>query len=142
MKTTVVASLAIVAFGGTLIGLTYGGMIDIPGVTPRPVKRDASDARRSLGDAAESPARPAPGLKPTGDARIRRDGTERLAKIWSSMDTESLVSILSQWDDGDALTVLALMEDKKLGELLSLLPADRAARISIGIKSLENGGKR
>lgn len=70
---------------------------------------------------------------------VRKDGSERLAKIWSAMDVEALVKILERWEDTDALPVLAKLEDKKLAELLSELPPERAATLSKGIKSMSKG---
>lgn len=60
------------------------------------------------------------------------------------MDTAAVKKILLKWEDGDALPVLAKMEDVKLAELLAAIAADdpeKAARISKGIKALEKGGK-
>jgi hypothetical protein len=156
VKLLVPILLAMVVLGGTVIGLGYARVINIPGITP-PKKQQPEEVtgaekpeqtNEGLGshptpqpppsEVAQSTPPPA---QPQAVITERVDGTERLAKLWSSMDTDALVKVLDQWNDGDVLRVLARMDDKKLAELLSELAPDKAARISMGIKSLEKGGK-
>ncbi len=156
MKLLVPILSAIVVLGGTVIGLGYARVINIPGITPskkeqpkEPTSTEKPEqSNEGLGSPPTSPPPstevsqpPSAQAQPEAVITERVDGTERLAKLWSSMDTEALVKVLDQWSDGDVLRVLARMDDKKLAELLSELEPDKAARISMGIKSLEKGGK-
>jgi hypothetical protein len=157
MKLLVPVLSAIIVIGGGIVGMGYAGVIHIPGITPpKKVKpkptEDTLVEQRESNDSnlqAVTPEEPAPQPEPSRQVEPppppvitqRSDGTVRLAALWSSMETEALVKLLEQWNDGDALQVLAKMDNKKLAEVLGALPPDKAARISMGIKSLEKGGK-
>lgn len=158
-----IALVALIAIGGTVIGLGYAGVMKIPGITPDKKKTTAatqgtatkSKAEETTGNnksteqppAAEPPAKPVePPVSepPPTTSAPKKDGTERVAGLWSNMDTAAVKKILLKWEDGDALPVLAKMEDVKLAELLAAIATDdpeKAARISKGIKALEKGGK-
>ncbi|MCH8273675.1 MAG: hypothetical protein IH851_02690 [Armatimonadetes bacterium] len=163
MKFFIIGLSAIIVLGGTFVGLGYSGIVNIPGISPeKKVKQSVEDAEETAEDQdsekedktekpsedSETPAvaeKAAPETPPPAPPEAtpppRRDGTERLAQLWSTMDSEDVVKILDNWQDGDVLLVLVKMEDKKLAAILSALPADRAARFSKGIKALEKGGK-
>lgn len=156
MKLLVPVLSAIIVIGGGIVGLGYAGVIHIPGITPTkqakpkpnedtPLEQQASNDTNLQAVAPEESAprqEPAPQVEPPPAVVTQRaDGTVRLAALWSSMETEALVKLLEQWNDGDALQVLAKMDNKKLADVLGALPPDKAARISMGIKSLEKGGK-
>ena len=55
---------------------------------------------------------------------------ERLGKIFATMPTKDAAKILAQLDDQDVSLILAKVNDKKAGEMMALLPAERAAAIS------------
>ncbi len=154
MKFLIIICVAVIVIGGLFIGLAYSGTITVPGITP---KKQAKTDQIELQIAEEEPSgnvtevkqpkeviesTPPPVSQPKAEEppSIQKDGTERVAKIWSSMDTDALVKLLETWEDGDALLVIAKMEDKKLAELLSALPAERAARLSKGLRMLNKGG--
>ncbi|HWP30805.1 MAG TPA: hypothetical protein VNK96_03630 [Fimbriimonadales bacterium] len=134
--------------GGLFLALGFTGIIELP-LFSKPEPPASSEAEKqevlsppleismnrksSLGDPFSPPDMSPP---------VRKDGTERLAKIWSAMDVEALVKILEKWDDADALPVLARLEDKKLAELLAELPPERAATLSKGIKTMPKGGQK
>lgn len=157
MKLLVPILLVIIVVGGTIIGLGFASVINIPGITPAKKKADEATSEPVAASNEEigqkeatatqpvtqeaAPAPPPQNPAPAPQVTQRVDGTDRLAKLWSAMDTDALAKVLEQWNDGEALRVLAKMDDKKLAELLSVLPPDRAARISMGIKSMEKGGK-
>jgi len=133
-------------FGGIYLALGFIGVIEFPLVpkteSPEPSDREKEEVVRpekismNRNSTLEDPFSP-----PNIDPPPRKDGSERLAKIWSAMDVYALVKILEKWEDSDALPVLAKMEDKKLAELLSQLPPERAAILSKGIKSMTKGGQ-
>ncbi len=154
MKFLIIICVVVVVIGGLFLGLAYSGKITVPGITPKkqaktdPIKGQPAE-EKPLGSVTEvkQPEEaikntPPPVSQPKSEEppSIQKDGTERVAKIWSSMDTDALVKLLETWEDGDALLVIAKMEDKKLAELLSALPAERAARLSKGLRMLNKGG--
>ena len=55
---------------------------------------------------------------------------ERLGKIFATMPTKDAAKILAQLDDQDVSLILVKVNDKKAGEMMALLPAERAAAIS------------
>ncbi|MFN8139858.1 MAG: hypothetical protein U0R49_08685 [Fimbriimonadales bacterium] len=163
MKMLTIVLVALIAIGGTVIGLGYAGVMKIPGITPDKKKSTVatqgtatkSEAEETTGNnkSTEQPPTAEPPTKPVEPpvsepppttSAPKKDGTERVASLWSNMDTAAVKKILLKWEDGDALPVLAKMEDVKLAELLAAIAADdpeKAARISKGIKALEKGGK-
>jgi hypothetical protein len=54
----------------------------------------------------------------------------RLSKIFSSMPPKDAAKVLEQMDNGDIVTILGSVTDKKAAEILSLLPTARSAEIS------------
>lgn len=149
MKFLIIICVAVVVIGGLFLGLAYSGTITVPGITPKKQAKSNRAEEQPSGNVTEikqpeaviePPAPLVPQPKAEEPPNIQKDGTERVAKIWSSMDTDALVKLLETWEDGDALLVIAKMEDKKLAELLSALPAERAARLSKGLRMLNKGG--
>ena len=146
----VVILIAIIALGGTLIGLGYAGIVNIPGITA-PKKHAAAppDAAQTTQPAPAATTPPAATTQPpaaapaqpTGDIKPVKDGTDRLAKLWATLDAEALAKILQKWPDADSIAVLAKMDDEKLGKLLASLPPDKAVQLSRAIKSMPKGGK-
>ncbi|KAA0228649.1 MAG: hypothetical protein AKCLJLPJ_00495 [Fimbriimonadales bacterium] len=153
MKLLTIALSAVIVIGALFIGLGYIGIVNIPGITPpkpkkvedlSPIAEDGDGGvERSIRLIASALPPPPPEEESPTAAQPAEDGTDRLAKLWSSMDAESVLRIVEKWDAGDALAVLVKMDDKKLAELLQAMSEknpDQAARISQGIKSLEQGG--
>lgn len=139
----VVLLLAVIALGGTLIGLGYAGIVNIPGITPKKAAKKPQAAQETPEQPAaqeiQQPALPEPIKEP--EIVPQKDGTERLAKLWATLDAETLRDIYLKYPDGDALAVLAKMDDAKVSALLAVLPPDKAAQVSKAIKSLPKGGK-
>lgn len=157
MKGMIVILVGVIVLGGVGIGLGYAGIINIPGITPKkaPAKvtpgAELADSKKSEVATPVTPIvtpKPEPKVeapqpeKPKVVERV--DGTDRVAKLWAAMDSETLSKVLAKWNDGGVLAILAKMDDKKLAELLNTIATtdpDRAARISQGIKSMEKGGR-
>lgn len=149
----VIILLAVIALGGTAIGLGYAGILRIPGITPAKKKTlESKQEKQTAASAATANATPpikivptpAPAAIPQKKIEPVEDGSDRLAKLWSSLDAESLQKILDKWPSGDTIPILAKMEDDKLAELLAQIvsksPA-KAAQLSKAIKALPKGGK-
>lgn len=161
MKLLVPVLAAIIVLGGVTIGLGYAGVINIPGITPSkkakpaaepaeaqsstessPTAADKADAPKQGAQSVEAPSQvEVPPSAPSAEAAPRKDGTERLAKLWTTMDAQKVAALVEKWKDGDVLLVLAKMDDEKLAEVLAALPPERALELSRGIKALERGGK-
>jgi flagellar motility protein MotE (MotC chaperone) len=155
MKFLVILLVVIIIIGGAVIGMGFAGVLNIPGITPPKKKPEVVDqttddapivnetqSEDSLAEKAIEPSdkrheerTPPPVIRPA------KDGTERLAKLWSDIDPTSLIKIIEKYGDSDLLPVLAKMDDEKLAKVLAALPPERAAVISRGIKALEKGGK-
>lgn len=161
MKLLVPILAAIIVIGGTTIGLGYAGVINIPGITPSKRTQTAAQPKESEQSAKEAPSEtPSGGQAATEGAKPEeppqqesppapqpakeappKDGTERLAKLWATMDAQKVAALVEKWKDGDVLLVLAKMDDEKLAEVLAALPPERALELSRGIKALEGGGR-
>lgn len=161
MKLLVPLLAGIIVLGGTTIGLGYAGVINIPGITPSkkakpaPAQANAEQANALAPEGGEAPGNPSESAQPDESAQEEpppadpppsettppQDGTERLAKLWATMDAQKVAALVEKWKDGDVLLVLAKMDDEKLAEVLSALPPERALELSRGIKALERGGK-
>jgi hypothetical protein len=161
MKFLVPILAAIIVIGGTTIGLGYAGVINIPGITPskrtqvavkpeegKEAAKDTSGSAAGVqeptqeGSAPESaPQEEPPPPSPPVEEPPPKDGTERLAKLWATMDAQKVAALVEKWKDGDVLLVLAKMDDEKLAEVLAALPPERALELSRGIKALEGGGR-
>lgn len=154
MKMLTIGLIAVIAVGGVVIGLGYSGVLKIRGITPDKPKQSASTpnqqpqtniaAQPSAVTAVQQQPSPQANVEKPAEVTPRKDGTERLSKLWSSMDADVLKKILMKWDEADTLPVLAKMDDDKLAALLAAIAVDdpdKAARISKGIRAMEKGGK-
>ncbi|MCL6623392.1 MAG: hypothetical protein K6T17_02090 [Fimbriimonadales bacterium] len=139
---------AIVVTLGLVFGLGFTGIIKIPGITPKKQAQNATKEETPEEKVAQTPkeatAKPSNAknpkqTNPSAPSPNSKDGSERLAKIWSLLDAETVAEILKGWNDQDAIPVLTKMEDKKLAEILSALPPERAAKLSQKIKNLPQG---
>lgn len=145
----VVILLAIIALGGTVVGLGAAGVINIPGITPpKNKKRQTLDIPKPTEKITQVNAQTAtvpPPISPDpAKVKTPKDGTDRVAKLWSNMDADTLLKVLKKWPEGDAVTILAKMDDAKLTQLLVAMAAespDKAAEFSKLIKALPKGGK-
>jgi flagellar motility protein MotE (MotC chaperone) len=140
----VVALVAVIVMGGAVLGLGYAGILVIPGITP---SKKSQAPKVEAGVVAAPTQRPvaAPTQEPIPEEKPEvvpvKDGSARLAKLWSSLDAASLTKIIEKWPEGEAVPIIAKMDDEKLGQLLAALPPDRAAQISRAIKAMPKGGK-
>ncbi len=159
MKGVILLLIGIIVIGGTTIGLGYAGIINIPGITPKKQPKPApqGEEKSETKESPKEPEIPKPSIEepkkievpkePEQQPKVvqRVDGTDRVAKLWSSMDSENLSKVLAKWNDGDVVAILAKMDDKKLSELLNTIAStdpDKAARLSQGIKALDKGGTK
>src|SRR6185503_1849585 len=98
--------LLIIAGGGVVIGLGYFGILIMPGITP--AKKHAPQPPASTTAEPPAPSVPAPASKPEPEPVPRvevpvKDGTDRLAKLWATLDADALSKILAKWPDGEAI---------------------------------------
>lgn len=154
MKFLVILLVALIIIGGAVIGMGFAGVVNIPGITPPKKKTETIDqpvdgsstvndlkSPEQSDDKTTEPIVQNREATPPPIVRPAKDGTERLAKLWSDIDPTSLIKIIEKYGDSDLLPVLAKMDDEKLAKVLAALPPERAAVVSRGIKTLEKGGK-
>ncbi len=147
MKLGIIIASVVVALG-LVLGLGFTGVLKIPGITPKKSTANATQedapkeevAKTNQETNSQSPKAKNPKTKnPDAPSPNSKDGSERLAKIWSLLDAETVGEILKGWSDEEAISVLTKMDDKKLAEVLSALPPERAAKLSQRIKNLPQG---
>jgi hypothetical protein len=150
MKGVVIIVVVVLVIGG-VVGAAMTGMVNIPGLTPKKAKpagqygeaggmygenalamygEDASkDAKKKPEKKEESPAKTKP--KPKIVTEDAEAGLAKLAGVWNEMKPEDLAKVVEKgWNDVELAKVLAKMDTEKTAKLLSLLPADRAGKLS------------
>ena len=65
----------------------------------------------------------------------------RISKIFTAMPVKQAARILEQMADADVIVILGSVNDRKAADILSLLPAQRAAGISKSVLSNKVGSK-
>jgi hypothetical protein len=73
--------------------------------------------------------------KPVAPTTDPAQGVRKVAKLWNELEPEKLQEIVADWKDPELAKVLARMEVEKVAELLSVLPPDRASKLSRAIQS-------
>lgn len=137
---------AAAAFMGLIPGLKLGGK-------PVAKKAGSSEADKPK-EAAPAKADPVktPPAKPNREVRdpepetpkkkepaVTIDpekGAKAIARIWEKMEPEKLAEIVATYKDIELARVLRGMETKKSAALLSLLPAERAGKLSQEMEKL------
>ena len=82
--------------------------------------------RAALEAKQQTPA-PADGIAPSGSAS---DNAAKLGAIYATMSADDLARIFGKLPDPDVIASLAQLDEKKAGQVLATLPADRAARLT------------
>lgn len=141
--------LVVILAGGGVFGAARLGFLQIPGVTPPKKKanaqlygeaasklygeqkEEAGKSKKPVQAASQSPAPKTPRLTPKPTHREDPErGAEAVAEVWGSMENEKLIALMSDWNDADLARVLRVMEPRKTAELLALMEATRASRLS------------
>ncbi len=129
---------------GGVVGTAFVGILKIPGITPKKLLAknsklygETKDQSMLLGAkdltvkpiVAKSQPKPQRVAKPTTrlDSKI---GAQRVADVWSQMETSKLVLVAKSWKDSDLARVLAEMDESKAAELLALLDPKQASKVS------------
>ncbi len=76
----------------------------------------------------QAPA-PADGAAPDA-ATTATDNAAKLSAIYAAMSPDDLARIFGKLPDPDVIQSLTQLDEKKAGQVLAILPADRAARIA------------
>jgi len=115
-----------------------------PSITPRPApdpERQALDAqKKALADGRaqlekdradlearrQQPPAPQTGASPTPSP----DDAAKLGAIYATMSPDDLSRIFAKLPDPDVVRSLTQLDEKKAGQVLAALPADRAARLA------------
>lgn len=150
MKLLIIVVIALV--GMFVIG-AKAGIVDIPGLSPakkagQAAKGYASDAdpakvasaeEKPAGDTAAGSEKPAeepttatakapPVSEPEIDPLA---GEKSLAKVWKGLDPSAIASMVVTWKDDQLAKQFAAMPAKQVGEILALLPPERASKLSL-----------
>lgn len=151
MKLLIIVVIALV--GMFVIG-AKAGIVDIPGLSPgkktgqaakgyttdsdpskvaasseKPAEGAAAGPEKVAADEAPEAAKTAPQVsEPEIDPLA---GEKSLAKVWKGLDASVIASMVATWKDEDLVRQFAAMPPKQVGEILALLPPERASKISI-----------
>ncbi|HXH62213.1 MAG TPA: hypothetical protein VNI20_12755 [Fimbriimonadaceae bacterium] len=140
MKALLIA-VPILLIGGVL-GAGFMGVVDIPGVTPKKAEAKAQaqyqEAADPVADATTtetdtSTQDDTTGFKPPVVSDVETNpvkGTTAIAKIWAELPAQKVVEISGDYKDEDLAAILLQMPKQNTAQVLSTLPADRAARLS------------
>ena len=84
--------------------------------------RDALEAQK------QTPAAPSEGGSTSPSTPS--DSAAKIGAIYATMSADDLARIFGKLPDPDVIASLAQLDEKKAGQVLAILPADRAARIT------------
>lgn len=85
--------------------------------------------RATLEAQKQTPAPPADGDGGASPAPVS-DNAAKLGAIYATMSADDLARIFGKLPDPDVIASLAQLDEKKAGQVLATLPADRAARLT------------
>lgn len=85
--------------------------------------------RATLEAQKRQPATPADGGSGVSPASAS-DNTVKLGAIYATMSADDLARIFGKLPDPDVIASLTQLDEKKAGQVLATLPADRAARLT------------
>jgi Mg/Co/Ni transporter MgtE len=154
----IILIVAMLAIAGSVVGLAFAGIIQIPGITPQtPVKvvdasknqtggllwtltkpwndlaKRAADADKAAKALAAKNAPPPETDAPKVDPDL---GDEKLAALWNDLDVNQLISITKKWQPAPLAKVLAKMDSDAVTKYLNSLDAARADVLSRAIQTL------
>lgn len=148
MKKVLLILLILILLLGGAFALVWFKVIKIPGFDPAKLMgkgiaaygTDASKMPDPKADAAKkpepkkAPPKPRPVPKPTPTIIQPKvdpvKGAEKLAGVWSALETEQLLPIAEEYKDAELVPVLVQMDEEKVSALLAAMKPDRAARLS------------
>ena len=130
---------------GGVVGTAFVGILKIPGITPKKLLAKNSKLYGESKD--KKPAKVA--IIPTPKVIVKKEkpkpkpqpttkfdpivGAQRVADVWSLMDTTKLVEVAKSWKDADLARVIVQMDETKAAELLTLFDPKKASEISAEI---------
>lgn len=140
MKKVIMIVVPIIVLAGAFVGLAIGGVIKVPGLTPKKPKTAAmygeSASKLYVQPKEEAPIVKAPVKKPVLKPvveTVKTDpelGSKKLAQLWNSLPTPKLVELAKFSKDTELAEVLIKMDPEKVAELLGALDANRSAKLS------------
>lgn len=134
MKKVLFIGLPLLVIGGGVVGAAMMGAIDIPGLTPAKKKSNATAQYSEPPE--ESPVvqrrEPAPEATPAAvePPPDMVKGRKALAKLWNEIDAAKILEIVRDWQDDELAEQLRYLEPEKTAEVLGIMKADRASKIS------------
>jgi hypothetical protein len=138
MKAAMIVVPILIILG--IVGAGMAGVVDIPGLTP-PKKKAAAKKEDEQNAPEKKQPEPAPPIaKQTPKPKAKpivldlEKGDKKLAKLWNTIDTETLAKITAKWKDSELAAVFQRMDPEIVAILLAKMDADRASRISREIR--------
>ncbi|MBI5708562.1 MAG: hypothetical protein HZC36_16375 [Armatimonadetes bacterium] len=147
--------IVVIVLAGMFVIGARAGIVDIPGLSPakkagqaaKGYATDADPARVTKDDekpTAESAAEPEKTAevaskdveKPKAPTPVEPEidplaGEKSLARVWKGLDAAVIAPMVRTWKDEELARQFAAMSPKQVGEILALLPPDRASKLSI-----------
>ena len=80
---------------------------------------------------AEKQQAAAPAATTDPSAPTSSDSSSKLSAIYATMSADDISHILGKLPDPDVIQALTQLDEKKAGQVLAILPVDRAARLSL-----------
>ncbi len=141
MKKVIIILLPILILG-TVAGLAFTGIVNIPGITPK-AKKKATQLYSETNDpkvaekkkSTEPKAIPSKPTPPTLTAKVVTEtkpevGEKKLAKLWNEIEAPALIAMVKDWKDEEVAKIFIKMDASKVAEVLGSLEPKRASAIS------------
>lgn len=140
-KAVLIAVPAALVVGGGVVGAAMAGLIEIPGLTPEKQKQkstalyteDKEETKPSV--KKQNTKEREPQKKESIPADLVK-GRKELAKLWNEIESKDLVLIVAKWPDEELAHQLRYLDVDKTAEVLALMKAERAAKLSKTLQSL------
>lgn len=134
MKKILFIVLPLLLVGGGVVGAAMMGVIHIPGLISAKKKAKAAAIYTETKEEEPIVQKKAPEpevvpavLEPPPDME---KGRRAVAKLWNEMEASSILAIVADWKDDELAEQLRYLAPDKTSELLGVMKADRASRLS------------
>lgn len=128
MKGAMIGLAALVVLGGGVFGAAKFGLVNIPGLTPKPPAKKKEEPKAP-------PAKPKARPKPASPAAAQEapkgpPPEKKVAQIWNEVPPERLVALAAEFEDVELARVLLYMDGERAAQVLASLEPKRAAAVS------------
>lgn len=127
---------AVLVIGGGIVGAAMTGMIEIPGLTPENQKEKSTALYTEEKEANSKPIKKRAPKKEEPIPPNMDKGRKELAELWNEVESPVLAKIVAKWPDDELAFQMRYLDTDKTAEVLSLMEAKRAAKLSKVLQSL------